>query len=361
MIQEYKSVHKMLYAFGSNGSGQLGLFDRSDKAAPEPCIFSLGYPNEDPVSIAAGGNHTLLLLPSGRVLSAGSNERSQRGQVDALKTVGFQSINFPGGEHHFEQFKACSATWEASMLVTSTNAVYTFGSGSKGELGHGQFITETPPRQLPNFPPMNSTIVNISSCMGHTVVVLSNGEVYGWGNGRKGQLGQPTGIVWSPRKLHHVPFEAVQAVCGKDFTYIVGPPGTGQHILLGPDKWSIRSSAPNHVRGWKEVGASWGNIFVLLDDDTLISWGRNDHGQKPAGTLPKLSKIAAGSEHCLALTHEGKVLAWGWGEHGNCGSSTESEGDLKNPWNEVVVRDGHGAYIRGIGAGCATSWITARP
>jgi len=354
------SYHHMLYAFGSNGSGQLGLNDCNDRSKPERCLFPADFESEVPVSIAAGGNHTLVLLRSGKVLSAGSNAKRQRGQIQGgTPSLGFNGVSILSDGQRLEMFKACSTTWESSTLVTSADAVYTFGTGAKGELGQGEHIIESPPRQISGFPPDGSTISEISSCMGHTVVVLSNGEVYGWGQGRKGQLGEPTGIVWSPRKISNVPFKAVRAVCGKDFTYIVGPPDTGQHLILGPDKWNVRSSAPDRVQGWKDVGASWGSIFVLLCDGNLVSWGRNDHGQIPATTPPKLSKIAAGSEHCLGLTTQGEVLAWGWGEHGNCGLPVESEEATQKPWNTVDVDIGRRAHVTGIWAGCATSWISA--
>ncbi len=347
----------MLYAFGSNGSGQLGLPDRIDRSEPDACVLPIYDESELPISIAAGGNHTLILLRSGKVLSAGSNEQGQRNKVSEAQH-GFDLVRLELREAAPTVFKACSATWEASTLVTRDNALYTFGTGLKGELGQGQTITSSPACQI-DFPPVDTSIVDIASCMSHTVAILSTGEVYGWGNGRKGQLGQPTGIVWSPRKIKDIPFFAIRAVCGRDFTYIVGAPETGQHLIMGPDRWNIRSSAPDHVRGWKDVRASWGTIFVLFRDGTLKSWGRGDQGQIPASDLPKLDSIAAGSEHCLALSAQGDILAWGWGEHGNCGPLVEAGGAPKHTWHKVKLNDDLQSHILGIGAGCATSWVIA--
>lgn len=351
-----------LYAFGSNGSGQLGLRDRDDKSEPEPCVFPATHENEIPIRIAAGGNHTLVLLQSGKVLAAGSNERGQCGLSRERKaSAGFNELCIPSHGHKSSNFKACSATWESSTLVTWDDHVFTFGSGSKGELGHGENITDSAPRLLSGFPPADTTIIDIASCMGHTVVVLSNGDVYGWGNGRKGQLGEPRTVVWTPRKVDGISFKASRAVCGREFTYIVGPPDTGYHIILGADKWKVRSSAPHLVEGWDDIGASWGSIYVLLRDGSLICWGRDDHGQLPPRTLPKLSRIAAGSEHCVALTDSGSFLAWGWGEHGNCGLITAQVGNVNRHWNEIEVEHSSCVCVSAIGAGCATSWVLAGP
>ncbi|MCJ1393788.1 hypothetical protein MMC18_006664 [Xylographa bjoerkii] len=208
------------------------------------------------------------------------------------------------------------------------------------------------------FMPEDATIIDIASGLQHTIIVLSNGEVYGWGNGRKGQLGEPAGIVSEPRKIDAVNFKVKRAVCGREFTYLVGDQNRGQHVVLGSDKFCIRSMAPESAMGWKDIGASWGSIFVLHQSGKMISWGRNDHGQLASRGLPLIAKMAVGSEHVLALTADGTVLAWGWGEHGNCGPDVDKEGDAKSPWSEIKSLDEEvGQSIIGIGAGCATSWL----
>jgi len=183
--------------------------------------------------------------------------------------------------------------------------------------------------------------------------VLFNGDVYGWGSGRKGQLGQPAKDSWLPRKIEGIPFEAHRVVCGRDFTYVVGAPLSGNHMIIGSDKWSVLSNAPESLPPWKEIGASWGSIFVLLQTGELLSWGRNDHGQLCPPDLPRIEQIAVGSEHVVALTEGGKVITWGWGEHGNCGMPTDKEGDVKNHWNELKVP----GKVVILGAGCATTFI----
>ncbi|TKA70058.1 hypothetical protein B0A55_06243 [Friedmanniomyces simplex] len=112
---------------------------------------------------------------------------------------------------------------------------------------------------------------------------------------------------------------------------------------------------PLVVPGWKDVAASWGSIYVLKDDGELLGFGRDDHGQLPPPGLPPVQAIAAGSEHCIALTKAGKVLAWGWGEHGNCGEPTDARGDVKGHWNEIDMP----GSVRAVFAGCATSFVVA--
>jgi len=355
----------VVYSVGSNGSGQLGIGHREDVSVPKPVILDIKS-LDHATQVKAGGNHTLL-LSSGTLYCAGdalagacgvrkeSNEQTSRFEEVELAIDGLvrqPSIVF------------CTASWEASIIVTKDNEgratkVYSFGTGNKGELGLGEFIFRSFKAQLiPNFPPTGLEVIDLAASVSHVVAVLSNGEVYGWGSGRKGQLGKPEGIIQSPRKLTGIEFKIVRAVCGREFTYLVGDKDLGQHCILGSDKWEIRSTAPHDVRGWKDVGSTWGSIFVLFENGKLLSWGRDDHGQLAPPEIPTLEQIAIGSEHALGLSASGEVLAWGWGEHGNCGPVTEN-GDVTGRWNVIASSRylPEGSKIATIGAGCATSWV----
>jgi protein ATS1 len=341
----------MLFALGSNGSTQLGLGHNEDVNTPTSCRIPAEFKASPIVHIKAGGNHTLLQMP-GQVFAAGesldgrfpasvSNGRERRTQEFALAVMSATQ---------------CAATWEASTFVDNVDRVFTCGTGNKGELGLGEGVTHTADAKLlKNFPPdgEEQSIIDIAASMSHTVAVTFDGTVYGWGAGRKGQLGDHAKDCWSPRKIEGINFEVYRAVCGREFTYLVGAPESGQHIILGSDKWSVISNAPKTLPPWKDVGASWGSIFVLLQSGEVLSWGRNDHGQLCPPDLPKLQHIAIGSEHVVALTEEGKIITWGWGEHGNCGSPVDEQGDVKGRWNELVVP----GEVATLGAGCATTFI----
>lgn len=351
-----------LYAFGSNGSGQLGLEHREDVSAPTRCLVPDLQSSDIPVKIVAGGNHTLVLFQSGAIYAAGENKD---GRTCTSQQIGFGRVQFPSpDETLIDRFTSCSATWEASMFVHLGTTIYSCGTGHKGELGHSEGCTViNEPRQILHFPPLGMEIVNIASSMWHTVAVLSSGEVYGWGQGRKGQLGKPAGAIWIPRRFCDLPFPAKRVCCGREFTYIVGEPGSGHHMIFGSDKWDVQTAVPDFgaLPSWTDIGANWGSIHVLLRDHSLLSWGRNDHGQLAPAGLPPIRCIAAGSEHVLALTTNHILIAWGWGEHGNCGQDIDETGDVKRRWNQIAlpadVSTSPTESALSIGAGCASSWV----
>ncbi|ESZ92298.1 hypothetical protein SBOR_7338 [Sclerotinia borealis F-4128] len=356
----------IIYAIGSNGSGQLGIGHKEDVSVPKPVLF-----NEDiPVGvqqIRAGGNHTLILSTTGELYCSGDSSYGACGLTPGSHPTEAKfrrvklSDDFPINE---APVVFCAATWEASIIVQQdedghATKVYCFGTGNKGELGLGEFLfRSSKPQMIENFPPAGLKVVDLATSVSHAVVVLSNGDVYGWGSGRKGQLGQPEGIIYSPRKIEGLEFKAVRAICGREFTCILAESSSSQHKILGSNKWNIRSAAPEKLSSWTDVGSTWGSILLLQNNEALTSWGRDDHGQLAPSQLPPVRQIAIGSEHGLALTTKGEVCAWGWGEHGNCGPKTK-DGNVKGTWN-VVASSGYlppGAKISYIGAGCATSWI----
>jgi protein ATS1 len=350
----------MLYALGSNSSGQLGTNTTEDAHSPQICHLPQNFPYTSILSISAGGNHTLINTP-GQIFAAGDISNGRYPIVHIYTQAKLEDAHRYRLSSVSAQF--CAATWEASIIVDDIQRVLTCGTGRRGELGLGEGVTiAEKPTVIKNFPPDdddneddNVFIADLSAGMSHTVCLLANGAAYGWGSGRKGQLGQPAHNCWTPRKIAGIPFEPHRAVCGKDFTYLTGPPSSGSHVVLGSsnDRWGVISQAPVSLPPWKDIGASWGSVFVLLETGALLSWGRNDRGQLGPADLPKLAQIAVGSEHVVALTEDGKVIAWGWGEHGNCGQPVDEDGDVKGRWNEIRVP----GTVVGVGAGCATTFI----
>lgn len=100
------------------------------------------------------------------------------------------------------------------------------------------------------------------------------------------------------------------------------------------------------------------------DAGHLLTWGRNSYSQlgracpqafdplpHPVADLEAAS-LACGSQHSLAICG-GRVLAWGWGEHGICGTGKEE--DVARP-QEVQLE---GVPLL-VGCGAGTSFALCR-
>lgn len=350
-----------ILALGSNSSGQLGIGDSADTSEPQLCLIDgseMGEADKQVAKIVGGGNHTLVLSSEGRLWAAGKNDDGRCVLPRVTKNLeAFQHVESGG------VFTDVAATWEASVIVVGKRHVFTCGSGSKGELGQGRDTLKSPtPRRVAMDDVSlegDAEVVDVVAGVNHALFLASTGELYGWGTSRKGQLGaqlREDKIVWKPRKID-VPFSVRQAVAGRDFTYVVGH--DKQHLLLGDAKHfsdtpnvSVESCADNLICGWS-------NIYYHSAAD-LRGFGRNDRGQLPPKVLPPVKHFVAGSEHCVAATENGKVLSWGWGEHGNCGTPVDAKGNVMDRYNIIPLDVRSDETIGGVFAGCATTFIVLR-
>ena len=344
-----------LFAFGSNGSGQLGVGHNDDLDFPQavPNLFA-------PVNqLAAGGNHTVILCSTGELMATGNNEDGRCGFPEHKELDRFRKIDRPprhNGQIH--GIKQVVATWSATIVLCTDGSVFVRGSGSSGELGLGPSVTLASTwRQIAIPCPRQTQVIRLASGMAHAIAIDSGNECYGWGKGRKGQLGEPTAThVWSPRKIGGISFGARVAACGREFSVILGERCKPEILLLGPngnDRFGLRANVPSDLSDGIDFDSSWGSVFAVNSSGAMTGWGRNDHGQLPPSNLPTITAIAAGSEHVLAMSTDRDVFAWGWGEHGNCGSPTDSNGDVKGSCHKIVLP---GLAVN-VFAGCATSFV----
>lgn len=341
-----------LFVFGSNSEGQLGI--QAAEIVQTPTIAH-SWPAEECIStICSGDNHTLIVASNESLHYAGSAEKLQLGPV-------------PSGQPNIDHIKMsdkkgvalCAAACESSayikngapgMIGNSTGTtVLVEGTNHWGE---GAFSEHALPHPVVDFAAGNW----------HYVSILSNGDVFGWGKSRLDQLGPRLSAqqrITVPTLIEeNIPFRPVKVVCGKEFTYLASDPSTGEHHLLGRDKFSLRSSMPENVKGWKQIGATWHAVFVLFQNGSLTAWGKDNMWKLLPDTLPLIEQMAVGSEHVLALTRDGKLISWGWGKHGNCGNLTGLVDKIKNDmvsgfWNEIAIP----GTIKFIGAGFCTSFI----
>ena len=83
--------------------------------------------------------------------------------------------------------KQLSAGKTHVALLSERGQVYTFGIGSRGELGHGYLGSEQFPVLIETLEPVR--IIQIASAFWHNVALTEQGDVYVWGWNCCGQFG----------------------------------------------------------------------------------------------------------------------------------------------------------------------------
>lgn len=343
-----------LYVFGSNGEGQLGI------PAADIVNIPTKVPNvsflEHLKAIRGGDNHSLFQLEDGAVYKVGDNRKGQLGSSNQQSRP--SDLTKAPLRASFVAATCESSAYIVPQANCPETAVFIEGSGQWGEVADTSVAGSdtTPNTTLPG------TVIDFAAGVWHYVAILEDGSVYGWGKARLGQLGENvSGKVTTPTKLEDIPFKPAKVICGKDFTYLAGDPTTGEHAILGKDKFNIISNMPADIKDWKDIGATWHAIFVLFNNGTLTAWGKENMWKLLPPDLPPLEKIAVGSDHMLALTKDGKLISWGWGKHGNCGDFSNVGREIKNDmvngfWNNIDIP----GEIQMIGAGFCTSFVVSR-
>jgi alpha-tubulin suppressor-like RCC1 family protein len=164
-------------SFGSNSSGQLGN-GSSDLSSNIPVDVS-GINNA--IAISAGSTHSLILLSNGMVKSFGSNSSGQLGNGSTDL-----SSNVPVDVSGINNAIAIAAGLEHSLILLSNGMVKSFGSNSSGQLGNGSTDLSS------NIPVDVSGILNgiaISAGASHSHVVLRNSVLKSFGSNSFGELG----------------------------------------------------------------------------------------------------------------------------------------------------------------------------
>ncbi|KAK6909566.1 hypothetical protein I204_04484 [Kwoniella mangroviensis CBS 8886] len=297
-------VEQIVLSCGSNDFGELGSTTNVpltldapaeipiSQASRKPTIVEVGLRRGEKVEIIQGGQRHVIVIISGRngeqrVMGWGA---SRKGELDA-----------------------------STLSSNLTNGSKSSASNKAKGKGKGKAVsrsTTSPPTKIDLQIPPGERFIDVSLGASHTLALLSNGTVLGWGSNLKGQI-------------------------------------TDIHLL----------------KDVKCIAATWNGSYFLTKSNRLLSQGSNTHSQllrgpdaetvrgeveKPDGW--GVDRIVAGSEHLLVHMkskdmEEGEEL-WtgGWNEHGNLALRDQED-------RAHLTRVGINGKIRGLWGGCASTWI----
>ncbi|CAA3024809.1 Hypothetical predicted protein [Olea europaea subsp. europaea] len=333
-----------IWSWGAGTEGQLGSGRLQDEDTPQ-LLHSLS--SFGPISsLSCGGAHVIALTPDGTVLTWGRGTSGQLGHGEMINSLQPKLVKALEGL----VITHVSAGWSHSGFVSDTGLLFTCGDGSFGQLGHGHYKSQCTPMEASYF--SSKHVEQVACGMRHSLVLLRDplrDQVYGFGSGKRGQLGISTDKV----KSASLP----QITLGFTDVKIVSINANGDH--------SAALSAGGHLYTWgrgfhgasdsyiphcipadlsfNQVALGWNHALVLTSEHKVFMLGGYHHGalgdpQKTAllkhtseelkggilKRIPNLDEtevihIAAGAEHSALVTGKGSLMAWGWGEHGQLG------------------------------------------
>eukprot|EP01041_Mallomonas_annulata_P010425 gene10425-21748_t len=233
-----------------------------------------------------------------------------------------------------------------------SHRVYTWGSGTHGQLGHTKFEEKTgvlydksyiqeEPRQLFK----SGAFVQLACGSEFTISLSKKGELFGWGNGFFGdkKSTQPESIPQPIRMMKIAAGARHCAAIGENgLVYTWGKEGDwmkgGGHLGHGTKK-SVE--IPTLVEEFQASGAKAaavccgsGHTHILTTDGEILSCGAGEYGRLGVGSSSdaltpqsvdslideNMVQVVTGQSHSLALTEDGRVYSWGKNDNGQLGT-----------------------------------------
>nr|GMD26222.1 ultraviolet-B receptor UVR8 [Ipomoea batatas] len=350
----------VVYAFGSNNSGQLGVGTTEEEWRPRHIRSLQGIRI---IHAAVGAGRTMLISDAGRVYAFGKDSFGEADYgVQGNKTVTTPQLveslkdifvvqaaigNFFtavlsregrvytfcwGNEHKLGhqteptdleprpllgalenipvvQIAAGYCYLLALACQPSGMSVYSVGCGLGGKLGHGTRTDEKVPRLIEQFRTLNLQPVVVAAGAWHAAVVGKDGRVCTWGWGRYGCLGHGNEDCESAPKVVEAlsNIKAVHVATGDYTTFVVSEDGDVYSFGCGESS----SLGHNGVVADGQVNRH----SNILSPELVTSLKQVNERVVQIS----LTNSIYWNAHTFALTESGKLFAFGAGDKGQLG------------------------------------------
>jgi len=251
----------------------------------------------DVQAVACGTHHSAYVDAQGDLYTFGSPNYARLGHSGDGKTP--LKVDLP------EPVVSASLGGYHSAAIGASGTLYTWGWGGSffsgaSACGHGSSGDTLTPQAVSKLVEIGEKITQVSCGEQHTLAIGESGNVYAWGKGEYGRLGQgDTADVLEPEEIEFF-----------------------RDLAEGPKPQRILSVS---------AGAQWS--AARTDTGLLYVWGRNDQGQLGLGEesmgdlysserYPRIVGILAqenlkmaqhecGDTHIAALAQNGAMYSWG--------------------------------------------------
>ncbi|MFN3202042.1 MAG: fibrinogen-like YCDxxxxGGGW domain-containing protein [Bradymonadia bacterium] len=314
--------------WGDNASGQLGqgststLGDGANEMGDNLTAVDLGT-GLAAMAVAAGNTHSCALITDGRVKCWGANDFGQLGLGDT--TVRGDDANEMGDNLPFVDLgtgrtaTALSAGAHHTCALLDDASVKCWGANDFGQLGQGNTaIRGDDINDMGDLLPAvalgtGRTALDLTTGADHSCALLDNGRLKCWGYNGSGQLGQGD--------TAHRGDGANEMGDNLAVIDLGGAVGAGLTVLAvaAGDDHTCALRDDNTVKCW---GANISGQLGLESTDTLGD-AANEMGNALAtvdlGTGRTAGALGAGSDHTCAVLDNNTLVCWGLNQHGQLG------------------------------------------
>ncbi|XP_053195611.1 probable E3 ubiquitin-protein ligase HERC1 [Scomber japonicus] len=331
----------MVYVWGSNSSHQLAEGTLEKILLPK---LTQGF--SDAQMIEAGQYCTFSVSADGSVKACGKGSYGRLGLGDSNNQSMPKKLVL---EPHRNMKKVSSSKGSDghTLAITLEGEVFSWGDGEYGKLGHGNSATQKYPKIIQG-PLFGKVVICVSAGYRHSAAVTNDGELYTWGEGDFGRLGHSDSQSRNMPTLVKDISGVGQVACGSSHTIAVAQDGRTVWSFGGGDNGKLGHGDTNRVYRPKVIETLHGFIIrkvcagsqsslALTSAGQVFAWGCGSClgcGSSETTSLrprfiedlgiTKIIDISCGDSHCLALSHENEVYAWGNNTMGQCGQGHTS-------------------------------------
>lgn len=298
------------YTWGNNFFGQLGNNSGTITFnTPVKVVTSGVLSGKTLTTCSAGGFHSLVLDSAGKVYSWGGNFSGQLGDGTLTNRKVPVAVN-TAGVLSGKVITAIAGGGTYTLALDSNGQIYTWGYNEYGQLGNGTTTTSSVPVAVDTSGVLNGkTIVAIAAGYYTCLVLDSEGQLYTWGWGYYGELGNGTNDLIN---VYPVLVDMSGVLSGKVIASIAAD---GFHCAVTDTAGKV------YTWGWNDNGqlgdnsTTSSNVPVAVDDTGVLS----------GKTIPK---VKLGVHHSIALDTVGQVYTWGKGTDGQLGNAASIDSDV---------------------------------
>ena len=289
-----------LFAWGLNGSGQLGDGTFTNRSNPVLVDASGALSGKEFVAVAAGYRSALVLDDAGSTFAWGSDAYGQLGV--GLGTAIRSPIEItPAGALQGKTIQKTGFGYNHTLFLDSAGVVFAAGQNSYGKLGDGTSTTATAPitSGLSGGVLEGKTFTSVVTGVHHSLALDNTGKVYSWGLNNYGQLGIGSTENAGPT-----------LVGGLIATKTIVAIAAGGYHSLALDSDGVLYSWGYNVLGSLGVGDNTNRSLPAVVDASGVLSGKT------------ISSIHAGDHHTVVLDTAGNAYSWGANSNGQLGDNT---------------------------------------
>ena len=298
-------------------------------------------------AVSAGENHSLALMDDNTLWACGgSSYEYQLGLGgNVYNVLSLQQVKGENGNGYLQDVATFDAGWYHSLAADSNGTLWAWGNNTNGQLGGGSGVSywDVPQKVhgVNDVGYLSDTVDIVYVSAGrsgyHSLVVDSNGYVYGFGYNYYGQcgIGSTGGSLQTPFLVLDDDIQTTGVYLGDIANIIAADAGVKHSLALDDEghvwEWGYNNgySYPQKVPGVvgtgylsNIVGISTCEHSLAVDSNEFVYEWKYGNPYKvtdgemntASGYLENIVEVGAGDGYSMARTSDGHVLYWYYGE-----------------------------------------------